>query len=54
MHLIFFCWEEGLPQQWINFLFRGEGGVPNSYNDVGASCYKIKFSSSCVELPALK
>ena len=43
---------EGLPQQWINFLFRG--GVPNSYTDVGASSYEIKFSSSCVELPALK
>ena len=27
------------------------GGVPNSYNKV--LCYEIKFSSSCVELPAL-
>ena len=48
----FFFWVgEGYPNNRLTFY---SGGVPNSYNKVGASCYEIKFSSSCVELPALK
>ena len=41
----------GYPNNRLTFY---SGGVPNSYNKVGASCYEIKFSSSCVELPALQ
>ena len=51
MHFIFFWGGEGYPNNRLTFY---SGGVPNSYNKVGASCYEIKFSSSCVELPALK
>ena len=47
----FFWGGEGYPNNRLTFY---SGGVPNSYNKVGASCYEIKFSSSCVELPALK
>ena len=49
--LFFFLVGEGYPYNRLTFY---SGGVPNSYNKVGASCYEIKFSSSCVELPALK
>ena len=51
--LLFFCWGggRGYPDNGLTFY---SGGVPNSYNEVGVSCYETKFSSSRVELPALK
>ena len=47
----FFVRGRGYPNNGLTFY---SGGVPNSYTDVGASCYETKFSSSRVELPALK
>ena len=42
--LLFFLWGggRGYPNNGLTFY---SGGVPNSYTDVGASCYETKFSS---------